>query len=132
MTAKTTPGARKPPLLLDSAQSARLEDLALGALRQMPSVARYLLEEVQRADTRPAAELPPDVVRIGSEVAYRDDAGAEHVVRLVFPENAAIETQRVSVLTPIGVALIGLTVGQSIGWETPEGKARELTVLRVA
>jgi regulator of nucleoside diphosphate kinase len=132
MIAKTAAAARKPPLLIDSAHSTKLEDLALRAMRRMPSVARRLLEEVQRADVRPASELPPNVVRIGSEVTYRDDAGGVKTVRLVFPENADIAAHRVSVLTPIGVALIGLSVGQTISWETPEGKLRELTALSVA
>jgi regulator of nucleoside diphosphate kinase len=132
MTTKNVIAPRKPPLLIDAAQSAKLEELAVEALRRMPSVAQRLLDEVRRADVRPTRDLPANVVRIGSEVTYRVDVGDAHTVRLVFPENADIEAQRVSVLTPIGVALIGLSVGQTIGLETPDGKPRELTVLHVA
>jgi regulator of nucleoside diphosphate kinase len=132
MIAKTNSGVRKPPLIIDAAHSARLEELALGALRRMPAVARELLEEVERADVRPAEQLPPDVVQIGSEVTYEDDSGAVHTVRLVFPENADLAEQRLSVLTPIGAALIGLPAGPTISWRTPEGQTRQLTALRVS
>jgi len=122
---------RKPPLVIDAAFSERLENLAFGAMQQTPAVARQLLEEVQRAEVRPAAELPQNVITIGSQVTFRDDADAVQTVRLVFPQNADIDEGRVSVLTPIGVALIGLSLDQTISWETPEGKLRHLTVIDV-
>jgi regulator of nucleoside diphosphate kinase len=131
MIGKQAEHRNKPPLVIDAAYSTRLEDLAMRAMQRMPAVARQLLEEIQRADVRPTAELPPHVVTIGSEVVYKDDAETVHTVRLVFPENANIAEQRVSVLTPIGAALIGLSVGQTISWEAPDGKVRDLTLLRV-
>jgi regulator of nucleoside diphosphate kinase len=134
MNAKTQNYIRKlqkPPLVIDAAHSERLEDLAYRAMQQAPAVARQLLEEVQRAEVRPAGELPHNVVTIGSRVTFRDDAGVAQTVRLVFPINADIAEGRVSILTPIGVALIGLAEGQTITWETPEGKVRHLTAVDV-
>ena len=134
MNAKTQNYIRKlqkPPLVIDAAHSERLEDLAYRAMQQAPAVARQLLEEVQRAEVRPAGELPHNVVTIGSRVTFRDDAGVAQTVRLVFPQNADITEGRVSILTPIGVALIGLAEGQTITWETPEGKVRHLTAVDV-
>jgi regulator of nucleoside diphosphate kinase len=52
-------------------------------------------------------------------------------VRLVYPNAADIDAGRVSVLTPIGAALIGLSAGQAISFETPSGEQRSLTVLDV-
>jgi regulator of nucleoside diphosphate kinase len=53
-------------------------------------------------------------------------------VTLVLPGEADIAERKVSVLTPIGAALIGLAQGASIDWETRDGESRELTVLQVA
>jgi regulator of nucleoside diphosphate kinase len=134
MNAKTQNYIRKlqkPPLVIDAAHSERLEDLAYRAMQQAPAVARQLLEEVQRAEVRPAGQLPQNVVTIGSRVTFCDDAGVVQTVRLVFPQNADINEGRVSILTPIGVALIGLAEGHAISWETPEGKVRHLTAVEV-
>jgi regulator of nucleoside diphosphate kinase len=80
----------------------------------------------------PSAEMPGDVVNIGSEVSFRDEVrGREQTVTVVLPADADIAKGRVSVLTPIGAALIGLRAGASIGWETREGEERRLTVLAV-
>lgn len=67
-----------------------------------------------------------------SEVTFRDDAtGLQKQVTLVYPNAADIDAGRVSVLTPIGAALIGLSAGQAISFETPSGEQRSLTVLDV-
>jgi regulator of nucleoside diphosphate kinase len=52
-------------------------------------------------------------------------------VRIVAPEDADIESRRISVLTPVGAALLGLTVGQQISWEMPDKRAAVLEVLAV-
>jgi regulator of nucleoside diphosphate kinase len=52
-------------------------------------------------------------------------------VTLVYPHEADLDAGRISVLTPVGAALIGLSVGQSIEWQSPTGGWRSLTVLRV-
>jgi regulator of nucleoside diphosphate kinase len=70
---------------------------------------------------------------MGSEVEFRDDTtGKVRRVTLAYPDAADIDAGRISVLTPIGAALIGLSVGQSIEWQTPAGGWRSLTVLGVA
>lgn len=80
----------------------------------------------------PEPQLPSDVVRMGSVVTFRDEATAKvQSVRLVYPAEADIAAGRVSILTPIGTALIGLTKGQSMSWQTLSGEDRQLTVLGV-
>lgn len=80
----------------------------------------------------PANKLPAHSVSLGRTVTYRDETtGEESTVRLVLPEDADISQKRVSVMTPIGVALIGLSEGAVFHWQTVEGEARALTVLRV-
>jgi len=65
-------------------------------------------------------------------VEFRDDStGKIRKVILVYPEDADISQRKISVLTPVGTALIGLSIGHSINWEAPGGDARQLTVLSV-
>jgi regulator of nucleoside diphosphate kinase len=72
------------------------------------------------------------VVRMGSRVKYRDEwAGRERDVTLVYPQEADINVNRISVLAPVGAALIGLSLGQTIEFQTPGGEKRSLTVLDV-
>lgn len=130
-TATSTP--QDPPIVLDAAWSDRLEDLAAVAIEQgLEEVGDRLMTEVARATVLPTEEMPADVVNIGSEVRYRDEVtGREKTVTLVLPADVDIDNGRISVLTPIGAALIGLSAGAAIGWETREGEERRLTVLGV-
>jgi regulator of nucleoside diphosphate kinase len=125
-------GVQEPPIVLDAAYSEQLEALAAGVMRGAPELGERLMREVARATVLPSDEMPADVVNIGSGVTFRDDmTGREQRVTLVLPPDADIGRGRVSVLTPIGAALIGLSVGQSIEWETVSGGRRSLTVLAV-
>ena len=73
------------------------------------------------------------MVRMGSKVAYRDDeTGSTREVVLVYPHEADIERNRISILTPVGAALIGLSVGQRIEFQTPGSGTRSVTVLAVS
>ena len=81
----------------------------------------------------PPGEVPADVVAMHSHVEYRDEAtGAVRWVELVYPHEADIAQGRVSVLTPVGTGLLGLTAGRTILWPTQDGRERRLTVLRVS
>ncbi len=121
-----------PPVVLDARYVERLEGLATAALHRNPSVANRLLDEIERASVLPSAEMPGGVVNIGSRVAFREEgSGRVQQVVLVLPAEADIASGRVSVLTPIGAALIGLAAGASMTWETRDGETRRLTVLEV-
>ena len=75
----------------------------------------------------------PGVVRMGSRVGYRDErTGEARQVVLIYPHEADISQRRISVLTPVGAALIGLSVGQAIDFQTPGQQTRTLTVLSVS
>jgi regulator of nucleoside diphosphate kinase len=125
--------SRDPPIVIDAEYFERLRGLAIAAMDRVPDVGDRLLQEVERAEVLPSAAMPPNIVNVGSEVTFRDNtAGRVQTVILVMPKDANIAERRVSVLTPIGAALIGLAEGASIGWETRDGKSRELTVLKVA
>jgi len=122
-----------PPLMLSQEDRDRLLDLATAAFDRFPDAARRLLEEADRAVVTPPDRLPADVVTMYSFVEFRDEASGElRQVQLVYPGEANIDEGRISVLTLIGAALIGLSVGQSIACATRRGQDRRLTVLRVS
>src|SRR5581483_1261044 len=120
-----------PKITLHPEDRERLEALAQASLARAPQTASYLAREVERARTPRAGER--GFVRMGSIVRFRDDTtGQTREVTLVYPDRADIAAGRVSVLTPIGAALIGLSEGQTIHWQTPGGEWRPLTVLAVS
>ena len=131
----TTPksaAAALPPITVRQEDFETLTQLADGYAESMPEVAEYLARELDRARVVAAPALPGDVVAMDSTVRFRDDVTRqERTVTLVYPGAQDIEQGRVSVMTPIGVALIGLARGQSIAWETRRGESRALTVLAV-
>jgi regulator of nucleoside diphosphate kinase len=118
-----------PAILVGANDQQRLTMLALDALQRVPDVATELLAEMERAEVVNA--VPSSVVQMGSRVTFVADDGQERSVVLVYPGQADIGVGRISILTPIGTALIGLSEGQSIAWTTRDGRRRRLTVLRV-
>jgi regulator of nucleoside diphosphate kinase len=133
MSASTSPSSTsRPRIVIAASEHPRLQSLAERALERSAPMGEYLAEELSRAQILPDEQFSPHVVRMGSAVKYRDDAAQRtREVQLVYPHEADIERQRVSVLTPIGAALIGLSPGQSIDWPTPDGRTATLTVLEV-
>ena len=123
---------RIPPLLIGDRSEAALRAIAHAAMRRAPEVAARLLDEVDRADVVDEAAVPDDVVRIGARVTYEDRAtGAIATIRLVPPHEADLRALRVSVISDLGAALIGLRAGQQIEWDFGGGRLA-LRVLRVA
>ena len=121
-----------PPIRIAAEDSRRLSSLANSTMELFPRVAQFLARELERATVTEENNLH-GVVRMGSKVTYRDDeTGARREIVLVYPHEADIALNRISVLTPVGAALIGLSVGQRIAFETPDKRNRELTVLAVA
>lgn len=90
-----------------------------------------LREELDRAVVVESASIPADVVTLESTVEYEDLASSEvETYTLTLPERARIEEQRLSILAPIGTALIGCRVGDVVNWSTPGGD-RQLRIRRV-
>lgn len=87
--------------------------------------AESLDAELQRATVVRQNEVPADVVTMNSDVVYEDlQTGTRRTVRVVFPKDADASKGWVSVLAPIGSALLGLKVGQEIEWKLPTGRRR--------
>ena len=135
MIAQTQGGSAiqaKPSITLTSHDYERLAGLARAAMASMPEVASFLADELDRARVLPEGHCAHKTVAMGSKVQFRDETTQTvQTVLLVYPGEADIAVGKVSVLTPIGTALIGLAEGQSILWQTRTGAAKRLTVLKV-
>lgn len=91
-----------------------------------------LAEELDRAIVVPSDRIQKNTVTMHSRVIYRDEStGTTREVELVYPDEADPMLGRVSVLAPVGCALLGLSAGQSIDWDLPGGKVHRLRVERV-
>lgn len=91
-----------------------------------------LRAELERAIVVPSESMSPSIVSMHSVVSYRDEeSGRLREVELVFPDEANPALGKVSVFAPVGAALIGLAVGESIEWDFPDGTPHRLCVLAV-
>jgi regulator of nucleoside diphosphate kinase len=98
------------------------------ALRPEPS----LRAELERATVVKPEAMPPGVVTMYSTVRYRDEhTGISRQVQIVYPEEADASGGKISVLAPVGAALLGLATGQAIDWTFPGGEIRRLRVEEV-
>ena len=130
--ASHSPRRRKPAITITRSDDERLQRLANSILERNPELAETLLSELDRAQVVTDARIRPDVIRMGSTVRYSTETGEERTVTLVYPNEADIAEGRISVLTPIGIALIGLSSGQAMDWTARDGRVHRLTVLDVA
>jgi regulator of nucleoside diphosphate kinase len=108
--------------------------IAIGAMLSSPRRAAALLDELSRAAIRPDAAVPFDIIGLGSTAVCFESDGPRsryHRAEIVAPEETEPGLGRVSVLTDLGAALIGLAQHQSITWRDPRGGARQLAVLEV-
>ena len=95
------------------------------------AVGQSLLAELDRATITPDRSTRA-FVKLGSTVAYEDVTnGVVRRLKLCLPEEASLDDQRLSVLTPVGAILIGATVGQVLEYVTGDGRTRQLRVLEV-
>ena len=119
-----------PPIIVAAEDRARLLELVSRVDESV--VAEQLEAELERARVAPLREVPSDVVVMNSEIEYEDTATGQHrTLQLVYPHDADANATRVSILAPLGCALLGLRVGQEIDWRMPGG-LRRLRVLAVS
>ena len=122
---------RKPNISVSKTDHARLSALAEAVAERSPEISEELLAELDRARAGADNAVAANIVRMGSTVRFKPDTGEEKTVTLVFPGEADIAQGKVSVLTPIGTALLGLSAGQSMMWTARDGRRHELSVLDV-
>ncbi|MCE1631218.1 nucleoside diphosphate kinase regulator, partial [Enterobacter hormaechei] len=96
------------------------------------SIADALNEELDRAEIVPPAEIPSDVVTMNSRVRFIDLTSNEERVRtLVYPASLQDSSDQLSVMAPLGAALLGLRIGDEISWELPNGEETRVKVLEL-
>ena len=121
-----------PNIVVSTKDASRLEALLASVGTEAGGVASGLEIELARAEYREPDDMPGDVVMMGSHVRCIDEStGERHAVTLVYPNDADFAAGRVSILAPVGAALLGLSVGQTIQWPRPGGRTTRLTVAAV-
>jgi regulator of nucleoside diphosphate kinase len=127
-----TKARRRPPIHMIDVEAETLADLAIQVEDRLEQVSELLLAEIGRATVHPASRIPSDVVTMHATVRFVDRAsGKERTCQLTYPHEADISAGRISILTPVGVGLIGLREGQSILWPDRQGQERELQIIEV-
>jgi regulator of nucleoside diphosphate kinase len=91
-----------------------------------------LSDELDRTEVVPAESVTGTLVTMNSRVVFRDEeTGETREVSLVYPGESDLERGRISVLAPVGSALLGLSVGQTIDWPLPRGQLKRIRVVKV-
>lgn len=122
----------RPKLIISSLDAERLERL----LENLPASAfpgRQALEtELARAEIVAPQDMPPDVVTMNSTVKFRVDASTEEfTLTLVYPRDMDKSNDKISILAPVGSALLGLSRGDEIEWPRPGGGVMRVRIEEV-
>jgi regulator of nucleoside diphosphate kinase len=119
-------------IVVTEADLVRLTNLMRVQPKRNAGACEALESELARADVVLPSEVPPDVVTMNSRARFVDEDRDEEIeMTLVYPRDADVDRGRVSVLAPVGAALLGMSVGQSIEWPLPHGGTRRLRVSAV-
>lgn len=134
MTTPAPAATVRPPLLVSRLDVERIESLLEQPAFQALDT-RALQEELARAEVAEPDRMPGDIITMNSVARVRvEDAEAgiqEYELTLVYPRDADPDAHKVSILAPVGSALLGLRVGDSIDWPMPGGRTARLHVLAV-
>ena len=87
-----------------------------------------LTDVLDSAELIESTHVRADVVTLYSQVLVTQDDGEQHKLTLCYPDDAEPSAGFISVLSPVGLALLGRRVGAQVGWATPSGKPRRLTI----
>lgn len=120
-------------ITLSALDYERLHALLGSPAARGAAVADSLARELDRADLFEPAQLPPDVVSMNSTLRFVFEPSVEeHEYTLSWPRDAGLgDRPRLSVLSPVGAALLGLRVGDSIDWPVPDGTSVRLRVTAI-
>lgn len=117
-------------IIITSQDLDRLEALLDTLPHDIPGK-EELQTELDRAEVVPPAEIPGDVVTMNSKVLFSVDGGGEFCLTLVYPKDTDGSADRISVLAPVGSALLGLSAGERIEWPKPGGGMMKLQIKEV-
>lgn len=117
---------------LDAARILELTTRLPGDLRHAGSLDSLLDLLTGEAELVPRERIPADIVTVNSTVSFRDEVkGSVHRVTLVYPLDVSIPDGRISVLSPVGQALLGRRAGATTACEMPDGTLRDMRVLEI-
>lgn len=122
----------KPKITVSSTDLQRIEKL----LDQLPANAfpgRFALEEeLNRADVLEPQNMPPNVVTMNSVVRFRVSSSQEEFcLTLVYPKDMDSSESKISILAPVGSALLGLAEGNEIEWPNPGGQMLKVQIVEI-
>ena len=123
---------QKPPITVSTLDAVRLEKIldSLGA-KQVPNK-EDLRVELDRAHIVAPEDMPQDVVTMNSTVIFRmESSETEFALTLVYPNDIDEGTGKISVLAPVGSALLGLREGDEMSWPKPGGGLLKVRILKV-
>jgi regulator of nucleoside diphosphate kinase len=122
----------KPAITMSSLDLERLENLLATRSPSDDANHRALLDELARADIVEPQDIAPGVVTMNSTVRFEIDAPEEQFcLTLAYPKDMHQVPDGISVLTPIGTALLGLSVGDTIAWPRRDGQLQNVRLLEV-
>ncbi len=120
-----------PPITVTERDYDRIDALLDKVGDNAPGI-RELRAELERSEVVTSAQMAGDVVTMNSIVHFENvDTGKRFELALVYPQDVDGSPDRVSILAPVGSALLGLAVGQTIHWQGPGGNPLKLRVLEV-
>lgn len=123
--------AQQPELIMNRLDVERLERLLENDdVAALPGAA-LLQRELERAEVREPEDMPPDVVTMNATAVCRDGKGQVHELTLSYPRDADGTRGRISVLAPLGSALLGMRKGDSMAWPGPDGTQLQCEVLDI-
>lgn len=122
----------RPAIIINEFDAERIDRLLEQPAYANSPVANALNDELDRAQMCSPEDMPHDVVSMNSQVRFRDlTTGEERVRTLVFPAQMTDSSTQLSVMAPVGAALLGLRAGSAIHWELPGGTSTHLEVLEL-
>lgn len=128
------PDPRRPAICVTKSDFNNIRSvLSIHGTHRNSRAVEYLVRELMRATIVDERTIPADVVTMGSRVEFRKEGrSSNQVVTLCYPEEREIFDDGISILTPIGAALIGLRAGQSICYAGRDGRPVTIKIIRVA
>jgi regulator of nucleoside diphosphate kinase len=115
--------------------AARIRELGSRLPRSTPppQALSQLIDMIRgEAEIVPGARVPPDVVTVNSRVTFREEVtGTVHTVTVVYPHDFSIAQGCISLLSPVGLALLGRRVGDIAALEMPDGRTRHIRLLEL-
>ncbi|SFN52672.1 nucleoside diphosphate kinase regulator [Xenorhabdus japonica] len=123
---------KKPKIIINELDAERLDSLLEQPAFANTSIADALNKELDRAEIVAPVDIPADVVTMNSEIRFIDLSSNEERIRtLVYPAALQDSTKHLSVMAPLGAALLGLRVDDEITWELPNGEKTRIKVLEI-